>query len=295
MKMRLFLKFAILNSFLVSFSQSSDIKNYISIPEEFPSYQYVFNSLDIPLDFAYDENFYQFVQKYKKNKRKIYLKMLKNSKDIIFPTLIKGVMDSKANYIFSYVPIIESGLNIKAASRTGALGLWQFTKRTGKYFNLMNNKYVDQRNDPVMSTIMGLKYLKKLEKEYKNNRFMALMSYNAGSGYMKRHSDGIYDLSFLISSRSRVKNETKKYIQKILLMALIGENHRFMFDPEIHYLKNSSQGNFLIRLDFSNLQTFESISKKFKIPIKELRFFNRQFKRKNPNFHFINIPRSYLI
>jgi hypothetical protein len=123
---------------------------------------------------------------------------------------------------------------------------------------------------------------------------MALMSYNAGSGYMKRHSDNSFNLSYLISDRSRVKPETKKYIQKIILMAMIGENHRFQRDEQIQRLKDSSRGDFLKRVQFRHAQTWRSISRKFRVPVSILKFYNRQYKRKNPRFHFINIPNSYV-
>jgi membrane-bound lytic murein transglycosylase D len=46
---------------------------------------------------------------------------------------------------FKYLAIVESALNVKAKSRAGGAGLWQFMYRTGKYYDLEINSYVDER------------------------------------------------------------------------------------------------------------------------------------------------------
>jgi len=51
-----------------------------------------------------------------------------------------------------YLSVIESGLRPQVKSRAGALGLWQFMYRTGLYFGLKENSYIDERMDPVLAT-----------------------------------------------------------------------------------------------------------------------------------------------
>ncbi len=58
-----------------------------------------------------------------------------------------------------YLAIVESALKPKAKSRVGATGLWQFMFTTGKQFGLDVSSYVDERSDPIKSTIAASKYL----------------------------------------------------------------------------------------------------------------------------------------
>ena len=51
-----------------------------------------------------------------------------------------------------FLPVIESALQPTATSPAGAVGLWQFTLVTGRYYGLEISSMVDARRDPVAST-----------------------------------------------------------------------------------------------------------------------------------------------
>lgn len=84
-----------------------------------------------------------------------------------------------------YLSVIESGLRPQVKSRAGALGLWQFMYRTGKYYGLDQNSYIDERMDPEMATEAACLYLKKLYGMY-DDWNMALAAYNAGPGNVNK-------------------------------------------------------------------------------------------------------------
>ena len=84
-----------------------------------------------------------------------------------------------------YLPIIESALNPKAASRAGAKGLWQFMFHTGKLYGLKANNYIDERFDPVKATSAALHYLKDLYDMFQNWE-LAIAAYNCGPGNVKK-------------------------------------------------------------------------------------------------------------
>ena len=52
-----------------------------------------------------------------------------------------------------YLALIESALNPRATSKVGAVGLWQFMYSTGKIYGLKINSFVDERRDPIKSTV----------------------------------------------------------------------------------------------------------------------------------------------
>jgi len=84
-----------------------------------------------------------------------------------------------------YLPVIESGLRPQVKSRAGALGLWQFMYRTGLYFGLKENSYIDERMDPEKATDAACRFLKKLYNIY-GAWNMALAAYNAGPGNVNK-------------------------------------------------------------------------------------------------------------
>ena len=84
-----------------------------------------------------------------------------------------------------YLAVIESGLRPQVKSRAGALGLWQFMYRTGLYYGLNENSYIDERMDPDKATDAACRYLKKLFDIY-GDWNLALASYNAGPGNVNK-------------------------------------------------------------------------------------------------------------
>ena len=84
-----------------------------------------------------------------------------------------------------YLSVIESGLRPQVKSRAGALGLWQFMYRTGRWMGLKENSYIDERMDPEKATEAACMYLKSLYGTY-NDWNLALAAYNAGPGNVNK-------------------------------------------------------------------------------------------------------------
>ena len=84
-----------------------------------------------------------------------------------------------------YLPIIESNLSIRATSRMGAVGLWQFMPATGKNLGLEINSLVDERCDIIKSTRAACQFLKHLYKVY-GDWTLAIAAYNCGPGNVNR-------------------------------------------------------------------------------------------------------------
>lgn len=85
----------------------------------------------------------------------------------------------------NYLPVIESAVNPRARSRAGAGGLWQFMPSTGKMYGLDINTWVDERNDPYLSTEAAAKYLRNLYDTY-GDWSLVLAAYNCGPGNVNR-------------------------------------------------------------------------------------------------------------
>ncbi len=92
-----------------------------------------------------------------------------SQKHEVDPALIHAVID------------VESGFNIHAISRTGAVGAMQIMPATAARYGATHPA------DPAQNIEAGTRYLKDLLVLHKGNLALALASYNAGEGTVARH------------------------------------------------------------------------------------------------------------
>jgi membrane-bound lytic murein transglycosylase D len=136
-----------------------------------------------------------------------------------------------------YLPIIESGFNVRAYSRSRAAGPWQFIAATAKRYGLKINWWVDERRDPVKSTRAAARYLKDLNEMF-NSWSLALASYNAGENKVKRvlrrtRSNNIWEL--LLRTR-HLRRETRNYIPKFIAARTIALDPDYFGFYDLQYL-----------------------------------------------------------
>jgi membrane-bound lytic murein transglycosylase D len=227
-------KILIISIFLTTLS-------YSDIRSQFPSYSYILTEFDIEESFIDNPEFKNFVRENHNEYRERYIAAV-NRGGLIIPTLKEMMYERGISPIFLYLSMVESAFNPEAVSRTGAGGLWQFVKVTGKELNLRVGKNLDERFDPIRSTDAAVRYLYRINNNL-NRWYLTAMAYNCGNGCVNKsiRRAGTKDLGVLISSRNNyIKPETKKYIQKILLMAMIGENYLFK--------ENDRVGDMIFRL-----------------------------------------------
>ena len=247
----------------------------ISLEDKYPSYTYVFNEFDVDESYLYDEEFISFVSKYEKNLKSFYKRSLRRGKEIL-PTMQGLLVDDGVSDLFIYLSMVESGFSTDAVSPKKAVGLWQFMPATAKHYNLTVCNSYDERCDTVSATSAAINYLNKLHKQF-GKWYLAAMAYNCGEGCVSRAINRARtdELSVLTDERSKyLPHETRQYIKKLLLLAMIGENLTLGFSND----KSDNFENPLIEVDVLAGTLLKEIAALLKMEEEKLLNLNRSVK-----------------
>ena len=133
-----------------------------------------------------------------------------------------------------FLSLVESGFNPKAYSRARATGPWQFMTGTARLYGLRIDHYVDERRDPVKSTVAAARYLRDLYDLF-GTWPLALAAYNAGEGKVSRALQKARAESFWELSQTRlIRRETREYVPRFMAATIIAKNpeqYGFPADP----------------------------------------------------------------
>jgi membrane-bound lytic murein transglycosylase D len=170
-----------------------------------------------------------------------------------------------------YLAIIESGFKPTAYSYAHAAGTWQFIASTGAMYGLDRNWWVDERRDPVKSTVAAARHLKDLH-DYFNDWFLALAAYNCGKlnvlrAIRRERTRDYWQLKTL-------PRETRNYIPKMMAAIIIAKNpEEYNFTPP----KNDPWQFDTVKLARSiNL---ENIARRTSISSKIIKEYNPELRR----------------
>ncbi len=160
----------------------------------------------------------------------------------------------------AFIAFTESGLNPRARSHAGAVGMWQFMPGTAKPYSLRVSDKTDERLDPVKSTYAAVEYFHDLIAIFGPRSFLlALAAYNCGEGRiigcLKKINNPLEERNFW-HIRSCLARETREYPPKIIAAAVIGSN------PEVFgFPKFDGNGESLeIRTAFANHKSLEDVT-----------------------------------
>ena len=137
-----------------------------------------------PFHITYNSSLEQIVRSYLKNRRP-QLERLMGLSHYYFPMFEEVFAQHGLPLEMKYLAIVESALVPTATSRVGARGLWQFMFQTGKMFDLKVNSYVDERCNPLKSTVAAAEYLNQLY-DILDDWDLALAAYNSGPGNVSK-------------------------------------------------------------------------------------------------------------
>ena len=129
----------------------------------------------------------------------------------------------------AYLPHVESSFNLKAYSKFGAAGIWQFTRSTGKTY-MRVDYIIDERLDPVFSSFAAAKFLKDNFQNFKSWP-MAITAYNHGPGGMQRarKSHGTYEEIFKRYRSRLFRFASRNFYSEFLAAREVADNYSRYF------------------------------------------------------------------
>jgi len=173
-----------------------------------------------------------------------------------------------------YLSLVESGFNPYAYSRAKATGPWQFMKGTAKVYGLRVDAYVDERRDPIKSTVAAARYLRDLYDLF-GAWPLAMAAYNAGEGKVMRALQKARAESFTDISKTRlIRRETKEYVPRFMAATIIAKNpDRYGFPQE------ASAPHQFEEVVVTRPLHFHAIANATGVPYAELRLLNPELRR----------------
>ena len=239
------------------------------------------------INFEYNSFVKLYMDSYLFKDQKLISKMLAISKHY-FPIFEQKLDKYNLPLELKYLSVVESSLNTRAKSPSGALGLWQFMYPTAKEYGLRVTSYIDERLDPFKSTEAACKYFIKLYDLF-GDWNLVLAAYNGGPGYIQRKMistghDNYWDL------RPHLRTETRNYVPKFIAITYLMEfhkNYKFPIDTLDITLLNSDT----IQIDYQI--NYKILSKLTCLSEEDISYYNPSFKNNIvPKGSTIVLPKS---
>jgi len=253
---------------------------YNFLPNFVPSYPdsvyyYRMQRLDVgsPINLTYNPRVRAFIDMYANKKRGTTARVL-GLAQMYFPMFEQQLDKYNVPLELKYLAIVESALNSKARSPVGAGGLWQFMYYTGKVYGLELTSYVDDRNDPLKSTVAACRHFNDLYNMY-HDWLLVLAAYNSGPGNVNkaiRRSGGKMTFWEIMPYLPR---ETRDYVPAFIavnyVMAYSNEHNIYPVMPKIVYHETDT-------IAVHQPLTLSILSDKLKLSLSDLEFLNPTFR-----------------
>lgn len=190
-----------------------------------------------------------------------------------FPLFEEILREKNLPTELKYIAVVESMLKSTAKSNMGAYGMWQFMSSTGRMYGLENDRYVDQRADPVLATEAAFEYLSDLYNQF-GDWTVAMAAYNGGPGNIRKaiRKSGKTDFWGM---KNYLPKETQKYVPRIIAaLYLMNYYHTHNLSPK-GFVEDFQETEVVLPTE---KMSFVEISQRLNIDLNSLRNMNPMYK-----------------
>ena len=243
-----------------------------------------------PMSFTYNKYTQFYIDRYLDRDAKLISRMLKIS-EYYFPMMEQQLDKFQIPLELKYLSIVESALNPKARSRSGATGLWQFMYPTGKEYGLEVTSYIDERQDPLKSTIAACEYFTTLYDMF-GDWNLVLAAYNGGPGYLSRLI-AKKELNDFWELRQYLRKETQGYVPKFIAVTYAMTYHK---EHGIEAYKLNLGIEERDTISFKEQVPYNLISEMFCVSKETINYLNPSFKKEIlPKGEIICLPSEVIM
>lgn len=247
-----------------------------------------------PFGLIYNQDVLSFINLYAVKKRLLTSHIL-GLAEYYFPMFEEYLNKYNIPVELKYLAVIESALNPVAKSGAGANGLWQFIYTTGKMYDLQVTSYVDDRFDPVKSTIAACQHFRDLYAIYKDWA-LVLAAYNSGPGNVNkaiRRANGEMDFWKI---KKYLPRETQSYVPAFIAVTYVmnyaAEHNLYPVTPDFTSYETDT-------VTVKQKLTFDQISEALNIPKKDLEYLNPIYKADiipayKEDVYSLRLPKKYV-
>ncbi|WP_010665537.1 lytic transglycosylase domain-containing protein [Marinilabilia salmonicolor] len=258
---------------IIGQGHSQTDKAEVHVPEYLVGSRIEKLNLQTPVSLTYNEHVQAYIDVYTL-KRPDHLAGILARSEMYFPLFEEYLDKYDLPLELKYLAVIESALDPRAKSSSGAYGLWQFLFQASRMFDLEVNSYVDERADPVKATDAACRYLKYLHANF-NDWLLAIAAYNGGIGAVKEaiaKAGGEKDYWKL---RPYLSDQVRGYVPAFVAVNYV-MNHYEGYGIE----KKSVEFRYedLLTTSVNGGISFEQITTHTQIPIDILRLLNPVYK-----------------
>jgi len=169
----------------------------------------------------------------------------------------------------AYLPHVESSFNYQAHSKAGAVGIWQFTRRTGRHY-LQIDAALDERLDPIRASEAAADLLKTNYRRLESWP-LAITAYNHGISGMRRakRRHKTYAAIFQNYRSRRFRFASRNFYPEFLAAREAAKNaHRYFDDLP------PSVGRPTFQVTPDGFAPFKAVSAHFKLDSRLLHHLN---------------------
>lgn len=133
----------------------------------------------------------------------------------------------------AYLPLVESSFNSQAYSKAGAAGIWQLMP-TSAAKHLVINNFIDERKDPLLSTVAAIEILKHNYSVLKSWP-LAITAYNRGlTGVLRAVKEsGSANLGDIVCNYrgEGFRFASKNFYSCFIATLIVAQNYQQYFGP----------------------------------------------------------------
>ena len=169
----------------------------------------------------------------------------------------------------TYLPHVESSFNLKAYSKFGAAGIWQFVRDAGKRFMTVGYA-LDERWDPIRSSEAAAQLLKHSYEKFASWP-LAITAYNHGiAGVLKaKWAKGGYESIFNDYKSRRFRFASRNFYSEFLAARKVAKNYEQYFG-ELELDKPAESREIVL----AGYASVKDLSRFFELDIATIRRFN---------------------